>query len=290
MYTLSSPTVLASDAAVHTGAVPVLRALSSAFRITHDGATALARAWLARDQDATGIAWGMVELLDLNAPTMPETLRAAGSALKSGAAVGADHLASGRFGNASQVAALVAAEATVWPDAPVATVPGLGATPAAAAAAAASVAAYWAIPELGLEHVRALRAPFSLVALGGSGVFESGPAVYGPRSAPVLELIDRVRTGDLTPAQLSTVSWPAGIWSRAMHEAAWACLREGRLRFQMRAVLDVTLEFALANPALTPVATRAGLAALHAMTVHRLVGDVLDEKPLGELALADLGL
>ncbi|GAA3636411.1 hypothetical protein GCM10022223_63590 [Kineosporia mesophila] len=290
MYTLSSPTVLASDAATHPAAAPVLRALSSAFRITQDGATALGRAWLARDQEATGIAGGLVQLLDLNSPTMPETLRIAGSALKGGAAVGADAIASGRFGNASQVAALVATEATVWPDAPVATVPGLGAAPASAAAAAAAVAAYWAGPELGLEHVRALRAPFSLVALGGSGIFESGPTVYGPRSAPVLELIDRVRTGDLAPAQLSAVTWPVGIWSRAMHEAAWACLREGRLRFQMRAVLDVTMEFVRANPDLTPAATRAALAALHAMTVHRLVGDVLDEKPLGELALADLGL
>ncbi|GAB6899029.1 hypothetical protein [Kineosporia succinea] len=290
MYTLSSPTVLATDAAAHPGAVQVLRALSSAFRISQDGAYALAQAWHDRDEDATGVAWGMVELLDLNSPTMPETLRIAGAAAaQDGNGLDANQIAGGRFGTASQVAALVAAEATVWPDTPVATVPAAGPVPASAAVAAASVAAYWASPDLDLEHVRTLRAPFNTVALGRSELFEGGHSVYGPRSAAVSELVERVRGLEVTPEQLAAVTWPAGVWSRAMHEAAWACLREGRLRFQMRAVLDVTLEFVIAYPGLTPAGVRCCLPALHAMAVHRLVGDVLDEKSLGELALAEFG-
>jgi hypothetical protein len=288
MYTFSSPSVLASDAAAHPDRARVLRALSDAFRISQEGAYSLARAWHDRDEDASGLAWGMVALLDLNNPTLPQTLRAAGAALQKGAGFDAAALARGRFGNTSQVAALVAAEASVWPDAPIVPIPGAGRVPASAAVAAASVAAYWAGPDLDPEHVEALRAPFEHA--GEADLFESGPLTYGPRSASVVELIDRIRAEDVTPQQLSSVTWPSGVWSRAMHEAAWACLREGRLRAQMRAVLDVTLELLLAHSALTPLDARACLPALHAMTVHRLTEDVTDEKALGELSLAEFGI
>jgi hypothetical protein len=288
MYTLSSPSVLAADAASHPDRARVLRALSDAFRISQEGAYTLARAWHDRDEDASGLAWGMVALLDLNTPTMPQTLRAAGIAMQNGAGLDAAALALGRFGNTSQVAALVAAEASVWPDAPIVPIPVAGLVPASAAVAAASVAAYWASPELDMEHVTALRAPFEHA--GESDLFEPGPWAYGPRSAAILELVDQIRTKNITPEQLSNVTWPSGVWSRAMHEAAWACLREGRLRSQMRAVLDVTLELILAHPTLAPQDARACLPALHAMTVRRLVDDVADEKALGELALAEFGL
>ncbi|MBT0768748.1 hypothetical protein KIH74_07410 [Kineosporia sp. J2-2] len=288
MYTLSSPSVLATDAAAHPGAVQVLRAISSAFRITQDGAFALARAWQERDDTAADVAWGLVAILDLNAPTMPSTLRAAATALRDGTEPSADHLASGRFGTATEVGTLIAAEAAVWPDAPSVPIPGALQVPASAAAAAASVAALWACPELEQEHVRALRAPFTAVALNGENVFETGASLYGPRGESVRELIGQVRAGAITPQQLSSVVWPSGVWSGAMHEAAWTCLKEGRLRAQMRAVIDVTLEFVLANPRLTAVGTRACLPTLHAMTVRRLVADTAGEKALGELALADL--
>ena len=288
MYTFSSPSVLASDAAAHPERARVLRALSDAFRISQEGAYSLARAWHDRDENASGLAWGMVALLDLNNPTMPQTLRAAGLALQNGAGLDAAALALGRFGTTSQVAALVAAEASVWPDAPIVPIPVAGLVPASAAVAAASVAAYWAGPELDAEHVEALRAPFEHA--GESDLFESGARIYGPRSTPVIELIDRIRAKDITPQQLSAVTWPSGVWSRAMHEAAWACLREGRLRAQMRAILDVTLELLLAHPTLTPMDARACLPALHAMTARRLTADVADEKALGELGLAEFGL
>jgi hypothetical protein len=106
----------------------------------------------------------------------------------------------------------------------------------------------------------------------------------------VLELTGLLKTGSVNPAQLARITWPAGVWARAMHEAGWACLREDLLRAQMRAVLDVTLEFVLAHPGLGPAGTRACLPALHALTVSRLVGDAMDEKSRGELALAEFGL
>ncbi|MCD5316094.1 hypothetical protein [Kineosporia babensis] len=289
MYTLSSPTVLATDAAAHTAAVPVLRALSAAFRVSQDGAYALAQAWHDRDETATDVGWTLVALLDMNSPVFSETLRSTGSALQAGTPADADALATGRFGTSSQVAALVASEASVWPDAAIAPIPGAGKVPASAAVVAASVAAHWASPGLLPDQVAAMRAPFEQ-AEASADLYEHGKFPYGPRTAEVLGLIELIKAGQVDAAKLSEVTWPAGVWSRAMHEAAWACLREGRLRAQMRAVIDVTLEFSLAHPELRPFQVRSCMPALHAMTVQRLVGDAMDEKSLGELALAEFSL
>ncbi|GLY29665.1 hypothetical protein [Kineosporia sp. NBRC 101731] len=283
MYTLSSPTVLATDAAAHPHALPLLRGLSGAFRISEDGAYALAQAWHDRDESAHGVAWVLVALLDMNVPTMAETLKSAGATMS------AESLATGRFGTSSQVAALVATAAADWPDAAIAPVPGTGFVPASAAVAAAAAAGLWARPQLEAEQVAALRAPFEQAA-SRAPLYESGDSLYGPRSTAVLELIDRVRTGQVTPAQLAGITWPAGVWAQAMHEAAWACHRENRLREQMRAVLDVTLEFVQAHPDLSPAGIRECTAALHAMTVSRLVADVADEKAVGDLTLAEFGI
>jgi hypothetical protein len=292
MYTLSSPTVLATDAAVHPAAVPVLRSLSAAFRISPDGAFALARAWHDRDEDAHTVPWMLIALMEAGAPNPPqmsETLRAVRNAFGMGEPVDADALAGARFGTSKQVAALVATEAAAWPDAAIAPIPGTGLVPASAAVAAASVAAHWARPKLGDDQVAALRAPFEQ-AEATTGLYETGPSLYGPRTEAVLDLVERLRTGQVDPAQLAQITWPAGVWAQAVHEAGWACLREDRLRAQMRAVLDVTLEFVLAHPSVDPARTRTCLTVLHALTVSRVVGDAMDEKSLGELSLAEFGL
>jgi hypothetical protein len=104
----------------------------------------------------------------------------------------------------------------------------------------------------------------------------------------VLELIGWLRSAAISAEQLTSVTWPVGVWSQAMHQAAWACLHTGRLRAQISAVLDVTHEFLRSSPALTPTEIRCCLPVLHAMVVQRLVADVLEPQALGELALADL--
>ena len=290
MYTLSSPTVLATDAAVHPAAEPVLRSLSAAFRISPDGAFALAQAWHDRDEDAHTVPWMLIALMEAGAPGPPrmsETLRAVRDAFGMGETANALEVA--RFGTSKEVAALVATEAAVWPDAPIAPVPGTGLVPASAAVAAAAVAAHWARPKLGADQVTALRAPFEQ-AEAATELYETGPLLYGPRTEAVLELVELLRSGQVHPEQLAQITWPAGVWAQAMHEAAWACLSEDRLRAQMRAVLDVTLEFVVAHPTLTAAESRACMQALHALTVSRLIGDAMDEKALGELALAEFGL
>ncbi len=52
----------------------------------------------------------------------------------------------------------------------------------------------------------------------------------------------------------------------------------------------MTLGFVLTNPGLSTVETRACMPALHALTVARLAGPAMDEKSLGELALAEFAL
>lgn len=290
MYTLSSPTVIATDAATHAQAAELLRALADAFRISQDGSIALAAAWHDREVEATDLAWGMVGMMDLNAPSLPQTLGTVGKALGAGVPIDPKALATGRFGTATQAARLIADEASVWPDAAIADLPGVGRVPASAAVAAAAVAAWWACPELDEQHAQVLRAPFEQALAGPADLFETGLSPYGPTSSAVLELINLVRDGGLSASRLAAVTWPGGVWSRAMHEAAWACLRAGRLRLQMRAVLDVTLEFVLAEPEADPVTIRAALPALHAMTVHRLIGDVLADGAGADLVLADLSI
>lgn len=286
MYTLSSPTVLATDAATRPEAVPVLRALSSAFRLTEDGALALAQAYHESDSQLLGVAWDSLQMLALATPSMPEALRAAGAA----SLPDPDELAGIRFGNAVHVAALVAREAMAWPDGTAVLIPGAGLVPASAAAAAAWVAGPWAEPELDSEHAQVLRAPFERATRSGTTVAEPTSDLYGPRGEAVLELIEWLRSSPFSADQLASVTWPVGVWSEAMHQAAWACLHEGRLRAQMRAVLDVTHEFLRNSPALTPAAIRCCLPTLHAMVARRLIGDVLEPQALGELALADVVL
>jgi hypothetical protein len=287
VYTLSSPTVLATDAATRPEPLPALRALSTAFRITPDGAFALAQAFHECDSQTLSLAWDQLELLTLTTPSMPDALRAAarGTGLPD-----PDLLAGIRFGNALDIASLVAREAADWPDGTAATVPGVGRVPASAAAAAGWTAATWVDGELEPLHVEELRAPFARAVPLGMMDAESASDLYGPRGEAVLDLLESLRAGSITAAALSSVSWPAGVWSNAMHQAAWACMHEGRLRAQMRAVLDVTCEFLRSNPGLTPARVRGCLPALHAMAVGRLVADVLEGPALGELALADFTL
>ncbi|NTW42283.1 MAG: hypothetical protein HGA44_20815, partial [Cellulomonadaceae bacterium] len=69
LYTLSSPSVLAADAACHPQARALLACLTRAFSLTGD-------AWApeTRDPEATAIAWGMVEFVDMTAPSMAHAL------------------------------------------------------------------------------------------------------------------------------------------------------------------------------------------------------------------------
>ena len=57
VYSLSSPTLLASDAATHPYASQLLAALSAVFRLTEQGVTALGLCALDTDPEATERAW-----------------------------------------------------------------------------------------------------------------------------------------------------------------------------------------------------------------------------------------
>ncbi|GAA3817377.1 hypothetical protein [Cellulomonas soli] len=282
VYTLSSPSVLAADAACHSQARALVACLTRAFSLTPD-----ACAPAPHDQAATAIAWGMVEFVDMTAPS---TARALATVVGGRHLPDAPSLARTRLGSARDVARLVLAETGPWPDAPEVTLPGLGAHAAPAAAAAAAAAAWWSRPELPIEHFRSLTDPWrAMIALDEA---EPAPAadVYGERADAVADALAALACPSTDLASLAALRWPFGTWQNAMHAAAWAAFHQDRLHAQMVAVLAATGQVLAANPGAGPVELRSALHAAHALVVGALLGDVLDTEPLQVLRMAEAGL
>lgn len=279
VYTLTSPSVLASDAACHPQARALLACLTRAFSLT-GGASAAAP----HDPQETGVAWGMVDFVDLTAPS---TARALASVTGRGGLPDAPALARTRLGGARDVARLVLTESGPWLDGPDVTVPGLGVHAAPAAAAAAAAAAWWSRPELPIEHFRTLTRPWRDMIAGDDAVATD---VYLGRADAVHAALDALASvpGGLT--SLAGVRWPFGAWQNAMHAAAWAAFHEGRLRAQMVAVLTATAQVVDAYPGADPVTLRSALHAAHALVTGALVDDVLDAEPRQVLRMAEAGL
>ena len=283
VYTLSSPTVLAGDAACHPNAAEVLDVLSAAFRLTRSGVARLGmHALETTDPAATALAWGMAELVDAAAPSTSRTLRT----VASGGLPATATLARARFGDVRDVTRLVLAEVAGRPG----TSGGTDPHGAGRAAAAAVVAARWTQPDLPPEHVAVLAAPWlAMAAESGESTVEPD-ASYGPQGSAVAELRTTAASGRLSITDLADIAWPAGVWAQAMHAGAWAAHTTGRLHAQMVAVLDVTAALLRSNAAADPAQVRHALPALHALTVAAVVGDILDAAPLTELRLGGVVL
>ena len=283
VYTLSSPSVLASDVACHPCAGEVLAALSQVFRLTERGVTQLGLCALDADPVRTAVAWGMVELLDMVVPSTSAMLRASTTTGLPDAAA----LARTRLGDVRDVTRLVVVESARWPEGAGGVVAGGATVPPSAAAAAALVCARWATPELPAEHVAALVRPWGEMCAREPDACFPADISYGPRSSAVADLRDTVARGGVGLEALGDVDLPPQTWVTSMHAAARAAHTTGRLRAQLLAVMDVTaaLVRSLVDP--DPVLLRAALPALHALTVATVVGDVLDSTPLARLRRAD---
>jgi hypothetical protein len=286
VYTLSSPTVLATDAACHPAARDLLATLSATFRLTDAALTHLGLAVLDVAPGERAAAWRALDGLDARTPTTPALLRAASH----GGPGSARTLARSRLGRVTDVVRLVTREAAAWPDAPGVTVSGGDVVPASAAAAADVVGVWWTSPGLAARDALALGRPWH-AGLGEVEVplVEPG-ASHGPRADAVADLCRALARREVTLGRLAEVGWPPGRWARAMHAGAWAAYGTGRLRAQLVAVLDVTAALVGAEPDPDPVLLRAALPTLHALTVAAVVGDVLDAEPLAELHLGAAAL
>lgn len=286
MYTLSSPTVLATDAACHPAAGELLETLSATFRLAPDALPHLGLAVLDLEPQRLHAAWRAVDALDAATPTTPSLLRAA-SRGEPGAAL---TLARSRLGGAADVVRLVTGEAGPWPTAPHVRVAGDAPVAASAAAAAGVVGLWWASPGLPATHAEVLGEPWHAALGAVESPLVPPHAAHGPRASAVADLCAAVARGELTAAQLAAVRWPPGRWARALHSAAWAAFGTGRLHAQLVAVLDVTAALVRAQPRTDPVLLRAALPTLHALAVAEVVGDVLDAGPLAELHLGAAAL
>ncbi|WP_407343916.1 hypothetical protein [Pengzhenrongella phosphoraccumulans] len=283
-YTLSSPTVLAGDAATHPCANQLLAALSAVFRLTEQGVTALGLCALDCEPGSTVRAWQLAELADASALTTAHVLRTV-SCSDAGAA---GELSRARFGHLGDVTQLVVAEAGPWPDGARLGIPGAGLSPGSAAAAAGVVAGWWARPHLAAAPFEVLTQPWQAALQSQERALVEATQLYGPGGDAVVDLQGRVGAGVLTLDALAAVQWSAGGWAAAMHSAAWVAYTTGRLRAQLVAVLDVTSALVRAQPAADPVTMRSALATLHALTVARLLGDVLPDTLLSVLQPADI--
>ncbi|OIQ76514.1 hypothetical protein GALL_418030 [mine drainage metagenome] len=284
MYTLSSPTAIAVDAACHPRARELLRAISEVFRLTETGVTQLGLYALDADPVATRLAWGMVELVDAATPSAPSLLAAAGH----GGPLVAATLTRARLGDVRDVTRLVVTEAARWPDPPRVGVAGGVEAAASAAAAAGVVASWWTRPELPPQHAEVLARPWGEMRAHLDVLALEPDASYGPRGIAVTDLIAAVARGRASLTGLSQVSWQPGTWASSMHAAAWAAHRSGRLREQLLAVVDVTAALVSAHADATQL--RAALPALHALAVAAVVGDVLEPEPLAALSRGAIAL
>ena len=285
VYTLSTPTLLAGDAATHPYAIQLLAAISAVFRLTDQGVTALGLCALDADPDATARAWELAERADAAALTTAHALR---TVTVGGHGDPAEEISRSRFGHVGDVTSLVVADAGPWPDRAQVAVPGAGLSPRSAAAAAAVVAAWWSRPNLAAAPFDILTGPWHAALSSREGAFVEAADLYGPCGAAVVDLQGRVGSGELTLDTLASIRWAAGTWTAAMHSAAWAAYATGRLRSQLLAVVDVTSALVRAHPTASAGALRSALPALHALTVAGLVDDVLADEPLTVLQLADV--
>ena len=285
VYTLSSPTILAGDAATHPYAGQLLAALSAVFRLTEQGVTALGLCALDADPEATARAWELAERADASALTTAHALRTVRVAGGGGSEA---ELSSARFGHVGDVARLVVAEAGPWPDGARVEVPGVGLSPASAASAAAVVAGWWSRPNLAVAPFKVLTGPWRAALDSQERALSESYDLYGPRRDAVLELQGRVGAGVLTLDELASTRWAEGAWAAAMHAAAWAAFTTGQLRSQLLAVIDVTSSLVRANPAASAYELRSALPALHALTVAELVGELVSGEQLRALRQADV--
>lgn len=286
MYTLSSPTVLATDAACHPAAGDLLAALGATFRLTGTALTHLGLAVLDVAPGERAAAWRALEDLDSRTPTTPALLRDAAR----GAPGSARTLARSRLGRVTDVVRLVTREAAAWPDAPGVAVAGGDVVPASAAAAAGLVGVWWASPGPAARDALALAGPWHAALADVETPLVPPEELHGPRADAVADLCGALSRREVTLDRLAGVGWPPGLWARAMHAGAWAAYGTGRLHAQLVAVLDVTAALVGAAPDPDPVLLRAALPTLHALTVAAVVGDVLDAEPLAELHLGAAGL
>lgn len=267
-YTLSSPTVLAVDAACRPRGLEVLRTVADVFRLTSADATHLGLHALDADGAATGRAWLAAEDADAAVPlTQDVVLSAAHGRLPAATA-----LARSGLGGAADVVRLVVREAAAWPQAPGRWVLGGGVVPLPAAAAAGAVVAAWLHPHLDGTDAAVLRAPWEHLRSARPAGATGMPHLRAPGTPAPLEALAEVR-------------WPPGVWARAMHTAAWAAHTTGRLRDQLLVVMDATAAALEREPAAEPVLLRTALPALHGLAVADLLEDVLDDGTLGELRL-----
>ncbi|GAA4626730.1 hypothetical protein [Cellulomonas oligotrophica] len=319
VYTLSSPTALAVDAACHPHARELLPLLRTAFALDDAARVALTAAAAEQPVEERAVAWGVVELLGAGQGTTFDVLRAAGE----GAPLPAPPvLARTRLGAARDVARLLLLETGPWPTGVTAAVPGLGRHPAGAVALAAAAVGRWAGPDLPDEHATTLAAPWQAVTRpgaapagasddgtpgdaapvdGAAGEETAGPVrvdrVLGERAPAVHDALDALRGARVT--DLARIGWPANAWVRAMHEAAWTAFARGRLHAQVVAVLDATtvvVDRAAADAGhgpdgtADPVTVRSALRTAHALVVGALMADALDPDARDCLRLADAGL
>ncbi|MGW6130741.1 hypothetical protein ACWFNE_12020 [Cellulomonas sp. NPDC055163] len=286
MYTLSSPTVLATDAACHPAARDLLGALSATFRLTDAAVTHLGLAALDAPPGDRAAAWRSVEEVDARTRTTPALLRDAAH----GGPGTARTLARSRLGRVADVVRLVTREAAAWPGAPGVAVAGGDVVPAPAAAAAGVVGVWWASPDLAARDALVLGGPWHAALGETEAPLVPAERSHGPRADAVADLCAALVRREVTLDRLARVGWPPGRWADAMHAGAWAAYGTGRLHAQLVAVLDVTAALVGAEPDPDPVLLRAALPALHALTVAAVVGDVLDAEPLAELHLGAAGL
>lgn len=279
MYTLSSPTVLATDAACHPSAPELLSTLGDVFRLTETGVTHLGLCALDADPVPTALAWGVAELMDAATPSASRVLEAV---TRNGPPAAAT-IARARLGDVGGVARLVAADAARWPDAPRVVIAGGSRVAASAAAAAGAVCAWWTWPDLPAHHAAVLAGPWRAMRTHEGVVAAPAAALYGPRGGEVVELLGAVSCGRVSLDGLARVEWVAGAWATSMHRAAWAAYTSGRLLAQLRAVIDVTAAFVGAYGGTDLVQLRTALHPLHALVAAAVVGDVLAPADLADL-------
>jgi hypothetical protein len=279
VYTLSSPTAIAVDAACHPYARELLETIGAVFRLTEAEITRLGLQALDADPIATRVAWGMVELVDAAAPSAPNLLAAAGH----GAPLVAATLTRARLGDVRDVTRLVVTEAARWPDPPRVGVAGGAVVAASAAAAAGVVAAWWTRPELPLPHAEVLARPWEEMRAHEDALVPARDAPYGPDGRAIADLVTGVVGGRTGLLGLSQVTWPPGVWASSMHAAAWAAHSAGRLREHLLAVVDVTAALVSVHVDADATQLRSALPALHALAVAAVVGDILEPGPLAAL-------